>query len=606
VRLIAQNEADRRDPQNPSKVRWSTLQWFQILLYIKSEHYEGQQEINSVLDDEDMIIRYLKHLLLITSRRNSFHISLGLSRLLYNYTAAETMAIYDWVFQDPDSSTKKADAYFRARKNKLIEEMEKRFHGFLTIYQGPRGEKKFASKSDSYQFNDLVVHYLNRFTPWATGCELPKHLDTSAPIRSLRSNQTSQIHSLIHPACFSRITQALRIDPPEKRLTIPVFLRSGKGPDSAEGPEDSSSTNLTEDETATIRNRIADEAKGRKRFEARSLIVMADGSERARLNLLQSNQIPFVTREDETLIELIGKSAEEEILLATYVLNPELEGSEANTSSEYSIALEGGQTISLVVSPYLPDKNGSLQFLVELTYRTTTARNKSKSFVRAVDIGSLWNWTKTRVLTPLTISALIVLTAAAILLFLVSRRKVSGPEHLAQKEPLVESTSSGSPLITSPNPKPEPVRESIRSPRRDPGSNRSSSGVTREASDSAVKSLLNIGPIYVEIEGDDGFSREIQQELNENLQRGNNFVIGRSKDEANAAIMGRPRLEYKPRPGTADQGKDTGSVRLELVNISGEVIWRPRAYRGTADQIASKFVKDLLSAVESERRRKKR
>jgi hypothetical protein len=516
------------------------------------------------------------------------------------------MAIYDWVFQDPDSSTKKADAYFRARKNKLIEEMEKRFHGLLTTYQGPRGEKKFASNSDSHQFTDLVVHYLNRFTPWATGCELPRHLDTSAPIGSLRLHQTSQIHSLIHPACFSRITRALRIDPPEKRLTIPVFLRSGKEPDGTQGPEDASSTNLTEDETATIRNRVADEAKRRKKFEAQSLIVMADGSERATLNLLQSNQIPFVTREDETLIELIGKNAEEEVLLGSYLLIHEFEGSEANTSSEYAITLANGESISLVVSPYPPDQNGSLQFLVELTYWANPARKESKSVGRALDLSPLWNWTRTRRLTPLAISALIVLTVAAILLFLVAGRNVKEPEQLAQSGPLVESTSSSSPQITSPHPKPESATESIRSPRGDSGRIRSSTGATREPSTRAVKSLLDIGTIYVEIEGDDSFSRKIQQELNENLKRGNGFVLGLNKDEANTAIMGRLRIDNTPQSGTAVLRKDIGIVRLELVNISGDVIWRPRTYRGTADQIASKFVKDLVSAVESERLRNKK
>ena len=95
VRLLGQHEADRHDPQKPTKVRWNTLQWFQLLIYCKSEEYEKQQESkhSASLSEEDMIIRYIKHLILTTSRRNSFHISLGLSRLLYDYGAAETMAI---------------------------------------------------------------------------------------------------------------------------------------------------------------------------------------------------------------------------------------------------------------------------------------------------------------------------------------------------------------------------------------------------------------------------------------------------------------------------------------------------------------------------------
>src|ERR1700752_4762655 len=113
VRLSAQVEADRHDPIKPTKVRWNTAQWFQILILCKSAPYEIEQEAEKrpSISYEDMIIRYLKHLVLTTFTRNSFHVSLGLSRLIYNYSAAEAVAIYDLVFQDPDSSTRKADAY---------------------------------------------------------------------------------------------------------------------------------------------------------------------------------------------------------------------------------------------------------------------------------------------------------------------------------------------------------------------------------------------------------------------------------------------------------------------------------------------------------------
>src|SRR2546430_2778993 len=291
VRLLAQHEADRHDPQRPTKVRWNTFQWFQLLIYFKSEAYEKQQEANqrTSLSEPDMMVRYLKHLILTTCRRNSFHISLGVCRLIYDYSAAETMSIYDFVFQDPDSSTRKADAYYRARKNKLIEELKKRFHTFLRITEGSRGEKRFQSQDDSTKFAELVSDCLTYFTPWQTSCELPKPLDTWIAIRSLQSSQASQIHSLIHPLCFSRITKALKLDPPESRLALPRFFLSTEPTDDPTAPEDSPLiSELTQEEIAEIRNRITDEERRRKKFMPRALVALAAGIEHARLNLAHS------------------------------------------------------------------------------------------------------------------------------------------------------------------------------------------------------------------------------------------------------------------------------------------------------------------------------
>jgi hypothetical protein len=74
VRLLAQHEADRHDPQRPTKVRWDTLQWFQLLIYLKSEAYEKQQEANqrTSLSEQDMTVRYLKHLILTTAGETHF------------------------------------------------------------------------------------------------------------------------------------------------------------------------------------------------------------------------------------------------------------------------------------------------------------------------------------------------------------------------------------------------------------------------------------------------------------------------------------------------------------------------------------------------------
>jgi hypothetical protein len=120
------------------------------------------------------------------------------------------------------------------------------------------------------------------------------------------------------------------------------------------------------------------------------------------------------------------------------------------------------------------------------------------------------------------------------------------------------------PEITPPNSKPEPVKESIRSSSRDYESNPSSTGVTRETSKERSSHSWMLFQSMLRWREDDTFSRDLQQEINENLRPGNSFVIARTKDGASTAILGRPRIDNTPRPVTAGPDKKHWGVRLSI------------------------------------------
>src|SRR5436190_3888846 len=97
---VASSEQDRRLAYLPTgraetraartKISLSDIHILQRLVYIESELYERlleQQE--GALRQTDLLIHFIKHLVRVTTKRNSFYVSLGLSRLLYNYTTAE-------------------------------------------------------------------------------------------------------------------------------------------------------------------------------------------------------------------------------------------------------------------------------------------------------------------------------------------------------------------------------------------------------------------------------------------------------------------------------------------------------------------------------------
>ena len=599
VRLLGQHEADRHDPQKPTKVRWNTLQWFQLLIYCKSEEYEKEQESkhSASLSEEDMIIRYIKHLILTTSRRNSFHISLGLSRLLYDYGAAETMAIYDLVFQDPDSSTKKADAYYRARKNKLIEELEKRFHQFVKIYQGPRGEKRFESDDDSSRFVELVVDYLTRFTPWETSCELPKQLDTWTAIRSLKSNQASQIHSLIHPDCFSKITAALNFDLPQNKLRLPHFFIAKGQSNKTPPPADLSPADLTPDEMTTIREEISEQKKRRKKFTPRSLTVLADGIELTSIDLAQSSLIRFNLEADVTLIELVGHDDENELLLATHVPTYEEDDPSADGFQEFSILLEGGQKVSLVLVPDQA-KHEDESRSVEITYHETNP-------LRAA---ALWwlqlkyriNRRKTAVLIPKIAFAVLALLAAGFALYLALKSPSPKPELIAKREAPMLGSEAGK--TSTPETASSPQTKTTPQEQRSGKKNEQRPGGTREPSSRATKSLLEVERLYFGSIGNDVFGRTVRQKIIEKLQASNQYVVTQGVDEADTAVTGLAHLEGKRRDERLGQEVEVGNVALQFVNASGDVLWRTKRLRGTAEEIAAQFMKELTDALQRERR----
>jgi hypothetical protein len=608
VRLTAQIEADRHEPQRPSKVRWNTVQWFQMMIFYKSEAYETQQEAGRdfSLTQEDMMIRYVKHLVLTTCRRNSFHVSLGLSRLLYGYSAAEATAIYDLVFQDPDNSTKKVDAYYRARKNVLIEELRRRFQRFLRIEEGPRGEKRFQLQPDSLKFGELVFQYLARFTPWETRCELPRQLDTWATLASLQSSQANQIHALIHPACFSRITEALKLDPPRTRLALPRFFFA-----SASSPDDSPPSDLTGEEIAELRRRLDDEEERRKKFTPSSLRVLVDGVERARLNLAESSEIRFDLEAEATLIEMVGRAGEHEALLASHMVTYEEDESQPAQPEEYSIVLEGGQKISLTIRP---ERSGDrLAQSVQVKYQETRAARAfvlwSKQFGRRLfGAGLVKTWRGVPVPSPAAI-ALLALIAAGVALYLTLRR--SGTEERIAKlqppPPVVKVTETPS-LSPSPQPRATPERTPPPPPSRQPGppareQHTPPDTTTREQTERAVKSLADVRQVYVESFGEDPFGQSVRQKLIEKLRGGHDFVITNSPDDADTAIKGSARTAGQS-PMNAGQESQVGEVQITLVNVDGDVIWQAKRYRGTSSSVADQFAKDLYAAIEAEKQRR--
>src|SRR6185312_8140952 len=225
-----------------SKVSMGEHHLLQRLVYAESEEYERRKE-SSAQDPaahpdtiparkNDLLVYFIKHLVRITTRRNSFYVTLGVSRLLYNYTTPETMELYNLVIQDPDRVHD--DYYYRSRKGVLLKELKERFGSLIEVTKGARGEQRWQAMDATSQYAELVRDCLFQFTPWETPCAVPEQFDPlTETIDQLNFQgrladeehevEVNRIHATLHPDCFARLVAANEFATPDERLELPQF-----------------------------------------------------------------------------------------------------------------------------------------------------------------------------------------------------------------------------------------------------------------------------------------------------------------------------------------------------------------------------------------------
>lgn len=360
-----------------NNISFSELHLLHCLIYIESEPYEIAQEqgkASALAGEEDLVIHFIKHLIMRTIKRNSFYVTLGVSRLLYNYTTAEAMDIYNAVIQDPERV--KDDYYYRSRKGVLMQELKERFGDLVNICRGPHGEERFQADDNQTRFVELVRECLTFFTPWYTPCLIPAGVD---PLRDGISSlsyhghteedeiEMNRIHAVLHPGCFQRLIADLHFDAPDTRMGIPRFFytndMNNKGPHN----DRHHPAQLNEEELMSIKGELDNSAARRKAGHASLLRVIVDGIERARFDLKETRSTHFRLGKEAELIEVRSlDNAGGEVLLAVHLL-AHAESEKGSQPVAASITLEAGQKISIFVSPASSEKGD----IVGVTYRET-------------------------------------------------------------------------------------------------------------------------------------------------------------------------------------------------------------------------------------------
>lgn len=216
--------------ESRSKIYFPHVALLQFLVFTESEPFELWSEQRGTVAPAMMALRYVKHLVATSARRNSFHAAVAICRLLFGYSTAETMAVYGALLHE--DAMVKEDGYFRARKRVLMSEVEQRFEGVMRI-RGRGAEERFAPAPEQERWSEAVFSALSVCTPWDSTCAAPALLaarphDAEAEI--------GRLHALIHPPCFRALAAYAGMAAPEARLAFPRLDRPTAATPGREAP----------------------------------------------------------------------------------------------------------------------------------------------------------------------------------------------------------------------------------------------------------------------------------------------------------------------------------------------------------------------------------
>jgi hypothetical protein len=391
-RLLGYVKGEERSRPVRTKIRLSEEQMLQWLVYAHSDSWERATEYGDSLYSprmEDMIVRYIKHLVRITSNRNSFYVTLGITRLLYKYGTQEVRLMYD-VLTASDSARMKDMKYLRKQKVLLMDEVLMRFDGLLATVATAYREKRFESQPTTERSIRLVKECMRRFTPWGTSCTVTEGFDPTAVSGLYFSGasladedliETSRIHAILHPDCFSQFVKGLskfidelpqdspdkncRFGAPEDSLAVPqfqIFANRDPQDDRFDPPK------LGPADYLRLERSREGMARRRKMHLPHRLCVCVDDIERVWFNPKRTTRVNLELDPGERVIEVRGEDAHGVLPMAILIVCNDIP---SGGSFRDSIVLEAGQKVTIQLRPMRNLNGESEKVSVEVVYAET-------------------------------------------------------------------------------------------------------------------------------------------------------------------------------------------------------------------------------------------
>ncbi len=590
-----------------TRVSLSEPHLLQRLVYVESEPFEKEKERNGSPGEEDMIVHFIKHLARITLKRNSFYVTLGLGRVLHNYSTPETMEIHNLVAQDPERV--RDESYYRACKGRLMQEMKDRFDGLLQIARVNRGEERFEVRQHSSPFAGLARECLDRFTPWLTPCVVPGNFDPlSDEIKALsfsgddpdheHQTEVNRIHAVMHPDCFERLARALNYDAPASRLEIPRFMNSKR--EDPPAPPRRRSGPLRDEEMYFIKATLAEQSSRRRAATAALLRIKIDGEERAAIDLERTSRARIDLDPSAELIEVVTDDERGELLLAAHLFD--------ETSTSTRITLESGQRISFDVSIHKDSMGQVVESIVDVACKETNPFRAAALFFRQ-KMASASGLTRMPALKPALAFGVVILIIAGLLFYL--RTNDAGKESRAQDQPAPEiredqpqqahndestNPSPDQPDDKKPAPDGKEKERTLIAQNQKPTEEDPLTGTTRGPRTATGASLTEVKRICIETTGDGTLSARLKSLLTLLMDTDSRLSVTENRDEADALLKVFVKSESAESPQKI-------SATVRLINATGFVIWPAikegsgSVFAGSSEEVADAIINRLSEDI---------
>jgi hypothetical protein len=353
-------------------VRLSESQMLQWLVYKQSESWERKSEAGSGLylpTEDDMVLRYLEHLVFLTLRRGSFYVTLAIGQLLHQFDRRETRLLYDILTQS-DSARMKDLSYIGKQRLELLGRICQRFDHMVHTVKIPGREKQLVMRPTTGSATSLVLECLRRFTPWDTACVLRTGFDvTDIPGFYFQAESVDEdpiemdrIHTLVDPTCFARFVEGLRkyarqlpddnqdkgcsYDSLSEQLMVPEFFNFPGG--SSRGDRFEPPT-LTPADYVRLDRTLDARARRRRTFAPQHVSVYVDNVLTESFDAKRRNRVQFQIGPEAGVIEVRGCDDLGTLTLA--ILLVEFDQLQVGGAFRDSTVGQGGQKVQIQMTP---------------------------------------------------------------------------------------------------------------------------------------------------------------------------------------------------------------------------------------------------------------